>query len=75
MMNTKPGIKSTEFYLLLLGFAYAVLSGLEIDNNFVTFKLDLELAKWWLGAVIAYVGARGYVKGKNGTPPAAGGST
>ena len=66
----KPGIKTTEFWLLIFGFLLVVFSGLTVERNEASFRLDLELAKWWLGGLLAYVGARSWVKtsGKSGVP-------
>ena len=61
----KPGYKTTEFFALILGFVYLVISGLTIDGGVVYFSLlaNSELAKWWLAAVLGYTGSRGFVKG------------
>lgn len=62
----KPGIKTTEFWLIIFGFLLVVLGGLTAEQNLISFKLDLELAKWWLGGVLAYIGGRSWVKSTNG---------
>ena len=61
-MNDKPGIKTTEFWLVLLGFALTVLTGFTVVDGVINFELDLEFAKWWLAAVMAYIGGRTVAK-------------
>ena len=62
MNPDKPGLKTTEFWLVLLGFALTLLTGLTVADGVVSFTLDLEFAKWWLAAVMAYIGGRTIAK-------------
>ncbi len=58
----KPGLRTTEFWLVIFGFVLVVLGGLRIEQNLASFALDLELSKWWLGGVLAYIAGRSIVK-------------
>ena len=57
-MNPKSGAQSTEFLLTLLTGAVVVLSGLDY------ISIDPGLLQTFVGANIAYIAQRGWVKGK-----------
>lgn len=52
----KAGIKSTEFWMVIVGIVITVL------NDVAGLNLDKESLMALLGTVIAYVGSRSYLK-------------
>lgn len=69
-MDPKPGFKTTEFWLLILGFLVVVLSGFTVSHGVISFALDIELLKWWLLGGGGYAVSRGMTKGGVTRPPA-----
>ena len=55
----KPGIKTSEFYVVLVGIGGILYTFIQQNCNFSTDKV-MALA----GVVIAYVASRSYLKGK-----------
>lgn len=69
----KPGYKTTEFLMLVVGLIAVIVAGLTITDGSVNFLIDAELLKWWLLGTGGYSISRGMAKGRNGngtTPPA-----
>lgn len=60
----KAGIKSTEFWMVIIGVVITVL------NDVAGLNLDKESLLGLLGTVIAYVGSRSYLKSQMPPVPA-----
>ena len=58
----KPGYKTTEFFGMVAGFAIVVLVGFTVNDGSISFIMDPELVKWWLGASAVYSGSRAVAK-------------
>lgn len=64
-MEKKPGIKTTEFWLGLIGgvVVTGALAGLEAMGISVSVETVIGMvAAWFPGGI--YIGARGWIKGK-----------
>ncbi len=72
-MGPKPGFKTTEFWVVVLTFFVAMISGLSITDGVVSYQLNQEVVQWWiLGAGAGYPISRGLSKvGGNASPAAA----
>ena len=64
----KPGVKTTEFYIVLAAMLYPVIEAIKLTGDTMSgvsvwsFEIDPELMKWSIGAAIAYAGSRGISK-------------
>lgn len=55
-MEPKPGIKTTEFAVLVGSAAMIIAKGV------IEGQLDAELIKWWMATAVGYMGVRGGTK-------------
>ena len=53
----KNGVKTTEFFVLVM------ISVMLIANGSAYIAIHEETLRWFIGACMAYIGQRGYVKG------------
>ena len=62
-MEPKPGVKTTEFWVVILVTVIMLASGLTIREGVLSFQLDIDLVQWWIiGAGGGYPVSRGLAK-------------
>jgi hypothetical protein len=66
----KPGIKTTELWVVIVGLVAVIVHGLTITDGSINYAINTELLKWWmLAGVGGYNAARGFAKFGNGKTP------
>ena len=61
----KAGIKTTELWIVIVALLAVTATGLTVADGVVSFAMDVELLKWWLGAAVGpYAVSRGMAKSK-----------